>query len=243
MLLLPGGGPRGPPHGGTNSSQGWESGVNTSSLTDGPLHYINTQHTDRESPGRNKAREGWNREQKSSINSTEVDFIHPNRQNILFQEATVKNDEKQPRWIVFQWVVSGMPVFCGAQAWEQPPAESLSWGERHEFLRASFHSGIHGGERVIMWTLQPWNSSNKAPAPCSHLCVSHILLSVLTDRETELLTTVKTSDAEPIRRKLPKGKKQRRKKKYGRVTPDQREALLWPTQTRVFEVLIKIHTE
>lgn len=32
--------PRGPPHGGTNSHSS-ESGVNTSSLTDEPLHYIN----------------------------------------------------------------------------------------------------------------------------------------------------------------------------------------------------------
>lgn len=40
---------QGPPDGGTNSSEGWESGVNTSSLTDGPLHYINTAQRQRES--------------------------------------------------------------------------------------------------------------------------------------------------------------------------------------------------
>lgn len=47
---------------------------------------------------------------------------------------------------------------------------------------------------------------------------------------------------QPIRKTLPKGKKQRGKK-MGRVTPDQREALLWPTGAQVFEVRIKIHTE
>lgn len=52
---------QGTPRRGRNSSQGWESGVNTSSLTDGPLHYINTQHRDRESPGRNKGGEGLGR--------------------------------------------------------------------------------------------------------------------------------------------------------------------------------------
>lgn len=42
---------QGTPHGGTNSSAGWESGVNTSSLTDEPLHYINTP-AQREGEGR-----------------------------------------------------------------------------------------------------------------------------------------------------------------------------------------------
>lgn len=73
---------QGTPHRGTNSSQGWESGVNTSSLTDGPLHYINTQHRDRErereSPGRNK---DW-----SSINSTNKYFVYLYRQNRFFPE-------------------------------------------------------------------------------------------------------------------------------------------------------------
>lgn len=68
------------------------------------------------------------------------------------------------------------------------------------------------------------------------------LSSALTDRETDLLMTDKAGDAEPIRRKMPKGKKQRRKK-YGRVMPDQRESLLWPSGAQVFEVLIKIHTK
>lgn len=55
----------GTPHRGTNSSYGWESGVNTSSLTDGPLHYINTQGRDRESRGRNKGREGLGTEEEA----------------------------------------------------------------------------------------------------------------------------------------------------------------------------------
>lgn len=72
--------------------------------------------------------------------------------------------------------------------------------------------------------------------------VQRISFHLLTDRQIDLLTTDKMSNVEPIRRKLPKGKKLRRKK-YGRVTPDQREALIWSTGAQVFEVLIKIHTE
>lgn len=44
------------------------------------------------------------------------------------------------------------------------------------------------------------------PTPQS-LYTAHMLSSVLTERKTGPLTTDKMSDAEPIRRKLPKGKK------------------------------------
>lgn len=36
--------------------------------------------------------------------------------------------------------------------------------------------------------------------------MAHILSSALTEREIDLLMTDKTSDAEPIRRKLPEGR-------------------------------------
>lgn len=81
---------QGTPHRGTNSSQKWESGVNTSSLTDAPLHYINTQNRDRENPEVNKGGEGFGREEeKSSINSTNRTFSTLTDVTI-FQEYALK---------------------------------------------------------------------------------------------------------------------------------------------------------
>lgn len=61
------------------------------------------------------------------------------------------------------------------------------------------------------------------PFPVATVCTANILSSAMTDRETDPLTI-----DEPIRWKMPEGKKE---KKIGRVTPDQREALLWLTGT------------
>lgn len=79
----------------------------------------------------------------------------------------------------------------------------------------------------------PQKGISQFPSPCA----AHILSSALIDSKIDLLTTDKTSDAEPIRRKLPKGRKNMR------VMSDQSEALLWPNAARMFEVLIKIHME
>lgn len=122
----------------------------------------------------------------------------------------------------------------------RPRQTDFAHVKRCEPVSASFDSNIHGREHGILCTVQPWKSSKRHSAPRSHLCMAHILSSALTDRETDLLTTYKSSQLEGS---CPKGRNGEEVKKSGRVTPDQREALLWPTGAQVFEVLIKIHTE
>lgn len=43
-------------------------------MTDGPLHYINTEHRDSESPGRNKGGEGLGRRRKTALTRTSSDL-------------------------------------------------------------------------------------------------------------------------------------------------------------------------
>lgn len=89
------------------------------------------------------------------------------------------------------------------------PVSSRSLSASQRYLSASFDSNTHGREHALMFTVQPWNSSRRHPAPRS-LCIAHILSSALTHRDIDPLTTDRTSNAEPIRRKLPKGEKRGR---------------------------------
>lgn len=120
------------------------------------------------------------------------------------------------------WVISGAKMSCLPKTYTQTPTDRLCSSKRWELIS---DSNIHGGEHGIMCTVQPWNSSKRHPAPCSHLCITRILSSALTDRETDLLT----DKSNQLERSCPKGRKRGEKKKLGRVTPDQREALLWPS--------------
>lgn len=155
------------------------------------------------------------------------------------QQRALKNHEKVQMYVCSTESLSHL--WCKKWVYQRYAHSCRFRSSRCGVLSASFDSKIHSQEHAIIFTVQPWNSTKRHPSLWS-LCIAHIFSSALTDREIDLLMTDKTGDAEPIRRKLPKGKKQRRKK-CGRVTPDQREALLWPTGDQVFEVLIKIHTE
>lgn len=105
------------------------------------------------------------------------------------------------------WVISGAKMSCLPTTYTQTPTDWLCSSKRWELIS---DSNIHGGEHGIMCTVQPWNSSKRHPAPCSHLCITRILSSALTDRETALLTTDKSSQLE---RSCPKGRNRGEKKK------------------------------
>lgn len=84
---------------------------------------------------------------------------------------------------------------CLSETIAQTPAGHIAQA------RASFYSSIHGREHAIMFTVQPRLSSKRHPL---YLISFHLRLA---DREIDRLTTDKMSDAEPIRMKLPTGKK------------------------------------
>lgn len=106
------------------------------------------------------------------------------------------------------WVIAGAKISCLPKMCVQSPTDWLCSSENMHCITASSDSYVHGREHVIMCTIQPWKSSKRHSAPCSHLCTAHILSSALTDRETALQTTGKSSQLEGS---CPKGRNREEK--------------------------------